>query len=148
MLVTLSDGSRLVAEKVLVAAGRVGQRRGAEPARRRARRPPSKGLLEVNEHFQTAVPHIYAAGDLVGFPGLASASMEQGRVAMSHACGALDGRRSPSLLPVGIYTIPEVSSVGETEESLTEKGRPYVVGKAQPRRTTPAPTSSARRSGS
>jgi NAD(P) transhydrogenase len=128
VLVTLSDGSRLVAEKVLVAAGRVGNVETLNlPAAGLS--ATDKGLLEVNAHYQTAVPHIYAAGDLVGFPMLASVSMEQGRVAMSHACG-LSRQTLTDLLPVGIYTIPEVSAVGETEESLREKGRPYVVGKA------------------
>jgi len=128
VLVTLSDGARLVAEKVLVAAGRVGTVESLNlPAA--GLKATDKGLLDVNEHFQTAVPHIYAAGDLVGFPGLASTSMEQGRVAMQHAFG--EGRhRLSNLLPVGIYTIPEISSIGETEESLRAKGRDYVVGKA------------------
>jgi len=128
VLVTLGDGSRLVAEKVLVAAGRVGN---VESLNLQAAglKATDKGLLEVNAHYQTAVPHIYAAGDLVGFPMLASVSMEQGRVAMSHACGA-ERRRLTGLLPVGIYTIPEVSAVGETEETLRAKGRPYVAGKA------------------
>ena len=88
-----------------------------------------RGRLAVNPVFQTAVPHIYAAGDVIGFPALASASMEQGRMAMIHACGAGRSRIS-DLLPVGIYTIPEVSSVGETEESLSAKSVPYVSGKA------------------
>lgn len=128
VLVTLSDGSRMVAEKVLVAAGRVGNVESLNlPAA--GLEATERGLLEVNAQYQTKVPHIYAAGDLVGFPMLASASMEQGRVAMSHACG--NGRRTlTELLPVGIYTIPEISAVGETEESLRAKGRPYVVGKA------------------
>ena len=128
VLVTLSDGSRLVAEKVLVAAGRVGNVETLNLAGA-GLTATEKGLLEVNASFQTAVPHIYAAGDLVGFPMLASVSMEQGRVAMSHACGA--GRRKVTdVLPVGIYTIPEVSGIGETEESLRAKGRAYVVGKS------------------
>ncbi|HEX9242597.1 MAG TPA: Si-specific NAD(P)(+) transhydrogenase [Anaeromyxobacter sp.] len=128
VLVTLSDGTRVVAEKVLVAAGRTGN---VELLNLPAAGLPAteKGLIEVNPHFQTSVPHIYAAGDLVGFPMLASVSMEQGRVAMSHACGV--ARRVLSeMLPVGIYTIPEVSSVGETEESLKAKGRRFVAGKS------------------
>ena len=129
VLVTLSDGSRLVAEKVLVAAGRVGNVEALNLSAA-GLKATEKGLLEVNQHFQTAVPHIYAAGDLVGFPGLASTSMEQGRVAMLHAFGGEGRKRLSGLLPVGIYTIPEISSVGETEESLRTKGRPYVVGKA------------------
>ncbi len=128
VLVTLSTGSRIVAEKVLVAGGRIGNVESLNlPAAGLS--ATDKGSLEVNHHYQTKVPHIYAAGDLVGFPGLASASMEQGRVAMLRACGDVRSQLS-SLLPVGIYTIPEVSSVGETEESLAGKSVPYVVGKA------------------
>ena len=86
VLVTLSDGGRLVAEKVLVAAGRIGNVEGLDlPAAGLA--ADERGLLKVNAHYQTAVPHIYAAGDVIGFPALASTSMEQGRVAMSHAFG-------------------------------------------------------------
>src|SRR5512133_891291 len=128
VLVTLSDGTRVVAEKVLVAAGRVGNVETLTLAGA-GLTATDKGLLEVNANFQTSVPHIYAAGDLVGFPMLASVSMEQGRVAMSHACGA-SRRKLTEILPVGIYTIPEISGVGETEESLKSKGRPYVVGKS------------------
>jgi NAD(P) transhydrogenase len=128
VLVTLSDGARLVAEKVLVAAGRTGNVELLNlPAA--GLQATEKGLIEVNSHFQTTVPHIYAAGDLVGFPMLASVSMEQGRVAMSHAFG-VERRLLAEMLPVGIYTIPEVSSVGETEESLRSKGRRYVIGKS------------------
>jgi NAD(P) transhydrogenase len=128
VLVSLSDGSRLVAEKVLVAAGRVGnvEALNLEAAGLCA---AEKGLLEVDNHYQTKVPHVYAAGDLVGFPGLASTAMEQGRVAMTHALGKKYQQKVSDLLPVGIYTIPEVSSVGESEESLKRKGLPYVVGK-------------------
>jgi NAD(P) transhydrogenase len=129
VLVTLADGSRLVAEKVLVAAGRVGVVEGLNlPGA--GLQATEKGLLTVNTHYQTAVPHIYAAGDLVGFPGLASTSMEQGRVAMNHACGGTRKGKLSDLLPVGIYTIPEVSSVGESEEQLKAAGRDYVVGRA------------------
>lgn len=132
VLVTLSNGHRVVAEKVLVAAGRIGnvEALNLEAA---GLSGDEKGYLKVNAHYQTAVPHIYAAGDLVGFPGLASTSMEQGRVAMNHACSAagLPNQTLTELLPVGIYTIPEVSSVGESEESLKAKRIPYVVGRAQ-----------------
>jgi NAD(P) transhydrogenase len=127
VLVSLSTGSRIVAEKVLVAAGRVGNVE-ALTLDNAGLGATEKGILEVNAHCQTKVPHIYAAGDLVGFPGLASASAEQGRIAMQHACGGGRGTLS-HLLPVGIYTIPEVSCVGETEESLAAKSVPYVVGK-------------------
>ncbi len=129
VLITLSGGKRLVAEKVLIASGRVGNVEALNlPAA--GLTPTDRGFLEVNEHFQTRVPHLYAAGDLVGFPGLASTSKDQGVVAMTHACGRVSKRRVNEMLPVGIYTIPEVSSAGETEETLQKKGVPYVVGRA------------------
>jgi NAD(P) transhydrogenase len=128
VLVTLADGSRLVAEKVLVAAGRIGNVEALNLGAA-GLKATDKGLLDVNQHYQTSVPHVYAAGDLVGFPGLASTSMEQGRVAMNHACGGNRHKPLTSLLPVGIYTIPEVSTVGESEEQLKARGQDYVVGK-------------------
>jgi len=89
-----------------------------------------RGKLAVNEHFQTSVPHIYAAGDVIGFPALASTSMEQGRLA---GC-AMFGKPSTMpqhLIPYGIYTIPEMSMVGHTEEQLTRDKIPYEVGLAR-----------------
>jgi NAD(P) transhydrogenase len=129
VLVTLADGSRFVAEKVLAASGRVAV---VESLNLTAAglAPNARGLIEVNANYQTSVPHIYAAGDVIGFPGLASTSMEQGRVAMNHACGGGSKKKVSDLLPVGIYTIPEVSGIGETEEQLREKAIDYVVGKA------------------
>lgn len=129
VLVTLADGARLVAEKVLVASGRIGNVEGLNLPNA-GLSATDRGLIEVNKHYQTAVPHVYAAGDLVGFPGLASTSMEQGRVAMNHACGGNRKQKLAELLPVGIYTIPEISSVGETEEALVKRGVDYVVGRA------------------
>ena len=82
-----------------------------------------------SEHFQTNIENIYAAGDVIGFPALASTSMEQARRAVRHALGLRGSTISP-LLPNGIYTIPEVSMVGETEESLKKKGIAYIVGRA------------------
>ena len=89
-----------------------------------------RGYIPVNENYRTAVPHIYAAGDVIGFPALASTSMEQGRVAVCHAFGLKYKQRVASLLPMGIYTIPEISAAGETEESCKEKKIDYVVGRA------------------
>ena len=89
-----------------------------------------RGRLKVNEFFQTDVPHIYAAGDVIGFPALASTSMEQGRLAASHMFG-IPFEQMPELLPYGIYTIPEISIVGQTEESLTANRVPYEVGIAR-----------------
>jgi len=90
----------------------------------------SRGRLKVNEFFQTDVPHIYAAGDVIGFPALASTSMEQGRLAACQMFG-IPFEHMPDLLPYGIYTIPEVSMVGQTEETLTANKVPYEVGIAK-----------------
>lgn len=90
----------------------------------------SRGRIQVNDYFQTSAPHIYAVGDVVGFPSLASVSMEQGRLASCHAFG-VPAIAVPSLFPYGIYTIPEISYVGQNEEQLTESGIPYEVGKAR-----------------
>jgi NAD(P) transhydrogenase len=89
--------------------------------------PDTRGRLVVNDHFQTAVPHIYAVGDVIGFPALASTSMQQGRHASCHAFGHPD-HTDTDLLPYGIYAIPEISMVGRTEEELTKAEVPYGVG--------------------
>ena len=89
-----------------------------------------RGLLKVDAQFRTNVPHIYAVGDVIGFPALASTSAEQGRVAMCHACEQEAYAVAAPILPTGIYTIPEVSMVGETEESLRAQGIAYIVGHA------------------
>ena len=89
-----------------------------------------RGYIPVNENFCTAVPNIYAAGDVIGFPALASTSMEQGRVAVCHAFGFKYKQRVASMLPMGIYTIPEISAAGETEESCKEKKIDFCVGRA------------------
>lgn len=89
-----------------------------------------RGKLVVNENFQTSVNHIYAAGDVIGFPALASTSMEQGRLASCHMFGK-PGRMQQKLIPYGIYTIPEISMVGYTEEQLTKEKIPYEVGLAR-----------------
>ncbi|MEI6389783.1 MAG: Si-specific NAD(P)(+) transhydrogenase [Verrucomicrobiota bacterium] len=89
-----------------------------------------RGIILVDEQLRTSVPHIYAAGDVIGFPVLASTSMEQGRRAARCALGLEVRRQIAPLLPNGIYTIPEVSTVGETEESLKKQGVDYVVGRA------------------
>ena len=87
----------------------------------------SRGKIKVNEDYQTDVPHIYAAGDVIGFPALASTSMEQGRLASCRMFGA-PSQHMPELFPYGIYTIPEISMVGQTEEKLTANKVPYEVG--------------------
>lgn len=123
---TLRTGEVIKADKAFVALGRVANldTLAIEKAGLIA---SDRGLLVVNEFCQTNVPHIYAAGDTIGPPALASASMEQGRRA---ACHALSGRMHPGLgsLPIGIYTIPEIATVGLTEQQAIEKvGRPMVA---------------------
>jgi len=86
-----------------------------------------RGKIKVNESYQTQVPHVYAAGDVIGFPALASTSMEQGRLASCRMFGA-PSEHMPELFPYGIYTIPEISMVGQTEEKLTAAKVPYEVG--------------------
>jgi len=86
-----------------------------------------RGKMSVNEFFQTSVPHIYAAGDVIGFPALASTSMEQGRLASCHMFGAYCQSKKETI-PYGVYTIPEISVVGKTEEELTKAKVPYEIG--------------------
>jgi NAD(P) transhydrogenase len=89
-----------------------------------------RGRISVNENFQTKIAHIYAAGDVIGFPALASTSMEQGRLASCHMF-AQPAESSSELLPYGIYTIPEISMIGKTEQELTEMQIPYEFGAAR-----------------
>ncbi|MEZ5314618.1 MAG: Si-specific NAD(P)(+) transhydrogenase [Chlamydiales bacterium] len=88
-----------------------------------------RGFIPTNQYFQTSIPHIYAAGDVIGFPALASTSMEQGRLAGRHAYSA-ETPLFPKLFPLGIYTIPEISSCGYTEEELQKKNISYGIGRA------------------
>jgi NAD(P) transhydrogenase len=126
----LSSGEIVTAETVLFAAGRHGAVDGLS-LERAGLGINQRGNIVVNDHYQTHVPHIYAAGDVIGFPALASTSMEQGRVAMSHAFGFPYKQRLASQLPMGIYTIPEISAVGETVESCEVKKIPFEVGRAK-----------------
>ncbi|MDD9952293.1 MAG: Si-specific NAD(P)(+) transhydrogenase [Zetaproteobacteria bacterium] len=91
--------------------------------------PNERGAIQVNENFQTSIANIYAAGDAIGPPALAATSSQQGRHVVCHAFG-LDIGPFPTLFPIGVYTIPELSMVGETEEQLTKTGVDYVVGRA------------------
>lgn len=95
----------------------------------------NRGRIPVNEHYQTKVEHIYAVGDVVGFPSLASVSMEQGRIAAARAFNDHATTSNPSFYPYGIYTIPEISFIGKTEEQLTDEDVPYEVGMAYYRET-------------
>ena len=90
----------------------------------------SRGRIPVDKDFRTKVPHIFAVGDVIGFPSLASVSMEQGRIAVERALGDETVQSNPSFYPYGIYTIPEISFIGKTEEQLTEEDVPYEVGVA------------------
>ena len=124
----LASGKEIVAEKALYSIGRTGAtaKLNLEAAGLKA---DERGRLKVNEHFQTEVPHVYAAGDVIGFPSLASTSLEQGRLAACHAFG-VEAKSTPALFPYGIYTIPEISYVGKNEEELTQANVPYEMGKA------------------
>jgi len=122
------SGKAVVGEKLLYAVGREGNT--ADLALERAGlRAGRRGLIEVNAQFQTAVAHVYAVGDVIGFPSLAATSMHQGRLAMAHAFG-LPVNGEGTRLPYGIFTIPEISMVGETEEQLTRARVPYEAGQA------------------
>ncbi|MBB4431793.1 Si-specific NAD(P)(+) transhydrogenase [Rhizobium esperanzae] len=132
---TLDSGRRLTTDMVLFAAGRMGatdalnlQAIGLEA--------DSRGRLKVNpETFQTSVANVYAAGDVVGFPSLASTSMEQGRIAARVAIGAV-AKEPPKYFPYGIYAVPEISTCGLTEEEMKERGIPYECGIARFRETS------------
>jgi NAD(P) transhydrogenase len=126
VIATLESGKRVHGDGLLFTVGRqgntdklnlgcVGLKQG------------DRGKLEVNEQFQTAIPNIYAAGDVIGFPALASTSMEQGRIASCNMFG-VPAHMRPQFHPYGIYTIPEISMVGQTEEQLTKDKVPYEIG--------------------
>jgi NAD(P) transhydrogenase len=128
--IKLQSGKTLEMEAALFAAGRRGvvEKLGLESAGVTLNK---RGYIEVNENYRTSAPSIYAAGDVIGFPALASTSMEQARVAVCHAFEFQYKQRLASNLPMGIYTIPEISAVGETEESCKEKKIDYEVGRAR-----------------
>ena len=126
---TMKSGKVLQTEAALFAAGRRAAVDGLA-LEKAGLAINDRGYIPVSENFCTAVPNIYAAGDVIGFPALASTSMEQGRVAVCHAFGFKYKQRVASMLPMGIYTIPEISAAGETEESCREKKIEYCVGRA------------------
>jgi NAD(P) transhydrogenase len=127
---TLGSGKVLKAETAMLAAGRRGAVSGLQ-LEKAGLGINDRGNIDVNNHYQTQVGHIYAAGDVIGFPALASTSMEQGRVAMCHAFGFPYKERLASQLPMGIYTIPEISAVGETQETCESRKIRYEVGRAK-----------------
>lgn len=132
---TLDSGRRLTTDMVLFAAGRMGAT-DALNLQAIGLDADSRGRLKVNpETFQTSVANIYAAGDVVGFPSLASTSMEQGRIAARVAVGAV-AKEPPKYFPYGIYAVPEISTCGLTEEEMKERGIPYECGIARFRETS------------
>jgi NAD(P) transhydrogenase len=122
----LSSGKKIPADTVLYSAGRQGMTEHLNLEAAGLTADP-RGRITVDEFFRTSVPHIYAVGDVIGFPALAATSMEQGRLAAHHACGEQTATNAvPS--PIGIYSIPEISFVGRTEDELTEACVPFEVG--------------------
>jgi NAD(P) transhydrogenase len=127
--IELESGKRLVVDAVLFSVGRVGATEGLE-LEKAGLKADDRGRLAVNARYQTAVPNISAAGDVIGFPALASTSSEQGRLAVCAMFG-LEAKPASAGFPYGIYAIPEISMVGATEQQLTEKKIPYEVGVAR-----------------
>jgi len=125
-IATLLSGKKIPADTVMYSAGRQGMsdELNLEAAGLTA---DARGRIHVDDFFCTSAPHIYAVGDIIGFPALAATSMEQGRLAAHHACGEPPHELAP-LQPIGIYSIPEISFVGRTEEQLTKDSVPFEVG--------------------
>ena len=130
VLLHLKSGKQVKTDALLWANGRSGNTEslGLENV---GLEPNSRGQLEIDEQFQTAVQHIYAVGDVIGYPSLASAAYTQGRAAGMHLLGQKDGNLRIHDIPSGIYTSPEISSVGKNERQLTEACVPYEVGHSQ-----------------
>jgi NAD(P) transhydrogenase len=127
-LTTLASGKQIVAEAVFYSAGRQGATEALE-LERAGLESDSRGRIAVGPTYRTEVEHIYAAGDVIGWPSLSSTAAEQGRIASGDACG-LEVRSMEGLLPIGIFSIPEISYVGKTEAELTEAAVPYESGVA------------------
>lgn len=129
VVIHLKSGKKIKSDLLLWANGRTGNSRdmGLEEL---GLSPNHRGQLEVNENYQTALPHIYAVGDIIGYPSLASAAYDQGRFAATHLVEGQCDHRLVEHVPTGIYTSPEISSVGRTEKELTEARIPYEVGNA------------------
>ncbi len=126
--VRLGSGKTVQAEALLYSIGRIGATETLNLAAA-GLEADDRGRLRVDEHFRTTVPHIYAAGDVIGFPALASTSMEQGRIAICHAFDVPE-QTAIVPLPYAIYTVPEIAMLGPTSEELDEAGVDYVVGRA------------------
>jgi NAD(P) transhydrogenase len=128
VMTTLQDGQVFASDKMLVALGRQANLEDLNLSAT-GLTVTEKGALAVNEHCQTAIPHIYGVGDLIGPPGLASAAMEQGRRAVCHALGLPEGHSSG--IPIGVYTIPEMASIGIDEAAARTRYRGVIVGRAR-----------------
>jgi NAD(P) transhydrogenase len=126
--VALSDGVELSADCVLVCTGRIGNSSGLGLDALGVK-CNDRGFIKVDAQYRTAVPNIYAAGDVIGFPTVASVSMEQARVAICHAFELKYKRAVASVLPYGVWTIPEIATVGESEESLIARGVAFETGR-------------------
>jgi NAD(P) transhydrogenase len=126
-LTRLESGKTIPADAVMYSAGRLGS---TDLLKLESVGIPvdDRKRIRVDEHYRTSVPHIYAIGDVIGFPALAATSMEQGRLAAYHAFGEIVTRESAASMPVGIFTIPEVSYIGRNEAELTASSTPYEVG--------------------
>ncbi len=128
-VVTLGDGTIIAADLVLAATGRIGNVAGLG-LEALGVRVDARSFVQVDSNFRTSVPHVYAAGDVIGYPALASSSMEQARVAVCHAFELQYKRAVSSVLPYAVWTIPEIATVGESEESLLSREAPFEVGRA------------------
>ena len=128
VVATLKSRKKVSGDSLLYAVGRMGNVDQLNLAAA-GLAADDRGRITVNGNYCTTQPHIYAVGDVIGFPSLASVSMEQGRIAAGHALG-LELQSNPKNYPYGIYTIPEISFIGRTEEQLTEDDVPYEVGLA------------------
>jgi NAD(P) transhydrogenase len=127
VVLELTSGKRIKSDLLLWAAGRSGNV-DALDLKAAGIESNSRGQIEVDDHFRTKIPHIYAVGDVVGYPSLASASYDQGRFAAEHILDPDTTLHLVAEIPTGIYTDPEISSVGQTEKQLTEAGIPYEIG--------------------
>lgn len=128
--ITFKSGKKMKADCLLYANGRTGNT-DALDINNSGLTPDNRGQLAVNERYQTEVPNIYAIGDVIGYPSLASAAYDQGRVAAHFILSRKENKKLIKNIPTGIYTIPEISSVGMTEQTLTHEKIPYEVGHAQ-----------------
>jgi NAD(P) transhydrogenase len=130
VIVHLESGKKMKADCLLFANGRTGNTIDLELAAA-GLQANSRGQLSINENYQTEVDNIYAVGDVTGYPSLASAAFDQGRIAANAMLNNVNKTKLINDIPTGIYTIPEISSVGKTEQELTEAKIPYEVGRAQ-----------------